>query len=438
MFSLPSIGFSLYPEDPVVQPPVSTFVSVGTAAFPHIISAPSPFMATPLPSGAEKPAPKNERDGLGLFSQPRASPAGSEFTATPVAPKPVAAAAPPVEVKVEASAPVVSLADFKALQAQVAALEMFIHLRNPEVVSAVERIGYLEDEMHALQEHVFRDPFQGIELDFAEVDAGTVFGGGGGNAIFTGKCINLRSDIGTSFSELLLESDGQEDTSVITITKNTCPEGISPVSVTWRSDSVSEDEEEVTILIHGQGEESEATAEESEVEGGDAEVEESGSEAESNAKSETDEKDGDVEDDEESTDDAQEEESDTEADDVQKQEEGASIAVHKKDEEEEAAAAGEAPASKVRVITFNNQSATKAKSNKAPSSSPRGKQTQPQLAALAAKLSSKSERELSKILVPELTEMLAAFGETYTPPKHECVALLIRRAAEEKAKVKLS
>ena len=51
-------------------------------------------------------------------------------------------------------------------------------------------------------------------------------------------------------------------------------------------------------------------------------------------------------------------------------------------------------------------------------------------ATLATAIVAKSDREMSRLLVPELTEMLAVFGETYTPPKQESVALLLRLAAE--------
>ena len=93
--------------------------------------------------------------------------------------------------------------------------------------------------------------------------------------------------------------------------------------------------------------------------------------------------------------------------------------------------------SKVRTITFNSSPATKTTKGAGAGAPPppRGSSKE-ELAALVAKLESKSERDLTKLLVPELTEMLHTLGEVYTPPKHECVALLIRRAAEEKARAK--
>ena len=193
MFSLPSIGFSLYPEDAQVQPPVSTFKSVGTAAFPHIVSAPSPFMASPVfPSkaGTEKPAPKNEREGLGLFSQPgTTTPAGSEF----VLPQASAAASAPIPPEVF---PTVSIADFNALQSRVKALEDFSRPMDPRLLAALQRVSELEEELNSIQEHLFRDPFQGLAI------TGNIF-----DDIFTESGCGVSCGDASKFEEVTGEYD---------------------------------------------------------------------------------------------------------------------------------------------------------------------------------------------------------------------------------------
>lgn len=84
---------------------------------------------------------------------------------------------------------------------------------------------------------------------------------------------------------------------------------------------------------------------------------------------------------------------------------------------EEEDAGQEERVSEIRVISFSSKAALVKDLEK--------------IAEIKADLATKSEKEVSKLRVQDITDMLQAFGEQYVPPKIEAVRLLMKLSRQE-------
>ena len=436
MNSLPNIGFSLYPEEPV-----STFRSVGKAAFPNIVAAPSPFMAAPLPPSECKPDAQSrttfsraasEREGLGLFTAAQDSAKPGNY---------------------------VTLLAFEQLQKQFDTLAVIVKESDLLLKAALARIAELELDVKTLREMYQEDPFAGgIPLMFSNNP-------GGGcemdfNALATAVPTSYKSaGKGMTFT-VLNESDNDEH-------EHTNPEYGSEGCEEYKASgpgsesdqqqyhfkhrATSEDEDGVDEDENGVDKDEDGVDEDED----GVDEDEDGVDEDEDGVDEDEDGNEDEDEDENGFDDGNENEnSESEVEEngenvdededrdynVNKSEEDEGNSVRSSNSTGSQNKAGSVPSlpvvkadlSSVRTISFPITHRHKQLKTTTPTaSSPAADASN--ATSLAYKIASKSERDLARLLVPELTEMLATFGEAYAPPKHESVALLRRRAAEVKA-----
>ena len=441
MVSLPNIGFSLYPEEPV-----STFRSVGKAAFPNIIAAPSPFEASPLPPPPGNPATASRlhaKEGAGLFARP-----------DDAVPKFSLPTRPATGGDVQ---PAVSLSAFEQLRKQVQEIATLLTESDPLLKSALDRITDLEAEVLALREAYQDDPFAaagpGIPLMFNSHGGGGVFdlsmlagampcGSKGMTFMVSDEEGYKEGEVNTWYAE---KPDGGSDGGCEEY-KESMPEqdsesdsnqgnegGYESASVSLEhddnsgggSDGAGEDDGSASENISAsEGVESASEGVESASDEASEGVESASDEASNGIESASDEaSDKASNDDADSASETERDFKTTEPDDLSSKRASASAS---------ASASDTISISNVRTITFANAKQHKLQKQSKTHAVPLAYSANNATAAatLATAIVAKSDREMSRLLVPELTEMLAVFGETYTPPKQESVALLLRLAAE--------
>ena len=423
MVSLPNIGFSLYPEEPV-----STFRSVGKAAFPNIIAAPSPFEASPLPPPPGNPATASRlhaKEGAGLFARP-----------DDAVPKFSLPTRPATGGDVQ---PAVSLSAFEQLRKQVQEIATLLTESDPLLKSALDRITDLEAEVLALREAYQDDPFAaagpGIPLMFNSHGGGGVFdlsmlagampcGSKGMTFMVSDEEGYKEGEVNTWYAE---KPDGGSDGGCEEY-KESMPEQDSESDSNqgneggYESASVSlEHDDNSGGGSDGAGEDDGSASENISASEG---VESASDEASNGIESASDEaSDKASNDDADSASETERDFKTTEPDDLSSKRASASAS---------ASASDTISISNVRTITFANAKQHKLQKQSKTHAVPLAFSANNATAAatLATAIVAKSDREMSRLLVPELTEMLAVFGETYTPPKQESVALLLRLAAE--------